>query len=84
MWSMSCCWSECRDRRAIYLPLDGLLRLIRDTADGLSLIHIWQSLLIMRISNKRIGGHTGDVLGAIECLAELTLLLVTLVVTIYA
>ena len=44
---------------------------------------IGQSLLIMRISNKRIGGHTGDVLGAIECLAELMLLLVTLVVTIY-
>ena len=45
---------------------------------------IGQTLLIMRISNKRIGGYTGDVLGAVECLAELTLLLVTLVVTIYA
>ena len=43
-----------------------------------------QTLLIMRLSNKRIGGHTGDVLGAIVCFAELTLLLVTLVVTIYA
>ena len=45
---------------------------------------IGQALLIMRISNKRIGGYTGDVLGAIVCLGELTLLLVTLVVTIYA
>ena len=43
-----------------------------------------EALLIMRISNKRIGGYTGDVMGAIVCFAELTLLLVTLVVTIYA
>lgn len=48
------------------------------------LLMVGQTLLIMQISNKRIGGYTGDVMGAIECLAELTLLLVTLVVTLYA
>lgn len=45
---------------------------------------IAQTLLVMRVSNKRIGGYTGDVLGAVECFGELTLALVTLIVVYQA
>lgn len=44
---------------------------------------ILQTLLVMHISKKRIGGYTGDVLGATETLGEIVLLLTTLLVSLY-